>query len=132
MRSTLKPRYWHVVLCILGATAVFGFTDFNYLRELDRLPTLREIWWLVIAVPFLCGIVVTLGAGGTSMRGRVIAGALCGAAVGVLYTAVSTVLGGGAIEIGSVTASVLWRAFLCTMISTLGVMLTELMLPGKD
>jgi len=132
MRSALKPRYWHVALCIVGATAVFGLADFNYLRELDRLPTLKEIWWLVIAVPFLCGVVVTLGAGGSSIRGRAIAGALAGAAVGVLYTAVSTVLGGGTVETGAVTASALWRFSLFTLLSTLGVMITELMLPGND
>ena len=128
----MKPRYWHVLLCILGVTAAFGFADFTYLREFDRLPTLRDIWWLVIAMPILCGSAVTLAAGGASMRSRIIAGAVCGAAIGVLYTAVSTVLGGGAIEIGGVTASVLWRVFLCALLSTLGVMLTEILLPGDD
>jgi hypothetical protein len=132
MRSTLKPRYWHVVLCALAGSVVFGLADFIWLREFDLLPTLREIWWLVIAVPFCCGTVVTLGAGGASMRNRVLAGAACGTAVGVLYTAISTVLGVGAITPGDITVSVLWRVFLFTMISTLGVMLTELLLPGKE
>jgi hypothetical protein len=132
MRATLKPRYWHVVPCALAASAVFGLADFAYLREVGRLPTLKEIWWLVVTVPLVCGAVVTLGAGGASMPRRVIAGAACGAAVGALYTAISTVLGGGAIAIGDVTASVLWRAFLCVLLSTVGVLLTELMLPDKD
>jgi hypothetical protein len=131
MRATLRPRYWHIIPWTLAGAAVFGCADLVYLNNGDHLPSLKDIWALVIVVPFLCGAAVTLGARGASFRRRVIGGAVCGVVMGVLYAVVTAVLdNGGSIVIRDLAANGLWRVFLFTLASTVGVLLTELRLPG--
>ncbi|MEJ2721611.1 MAG: hypothetical protein P8181_10820, partial [bacterium] len=130
LRAALAPRRWHIVLCAAAGAAVFWFADAEYLRENGRLPALRDIWVFAGAVPLLCGMLVTLGARGESLRGRVYLGSVCGALIGILYTAISAALGhAGAIGTGDVAANVLWRVFVFGLIGAVGVLVTELRLP---
>lgn len=123
-RAALSPRYWHIVLLAVLGAALFGVADFAMLRVWHLLPHLKEMAALVIILPFACGTGVTLWAGGVTLWKRVIGGTLCGGIMGVLYTAVSAVFGAGdLITIG------VWRVFIFMIISTLGVLLTEIILP---
>ena len=129
MRSALRPRYWHIVLCGIAGAAIFGVADFVYLSKSGHVPSLKEIWGLVIVVPFLCGAAITLGGRGAAFRKRVAGGAVCGIAVGILYTALSAALGyDGSIVIGDLATNGLWRIFLFGLLSTAGVPLTEVRL----
>jgi hypothetical protein len=133
MRSEMQPRYWHIVLCAIFGSAIFVFTDFAYLMKLGELPKLKEIWGLAILVPTLCGAVVTLGAGGAPMWKRIIGAVACGVAVGVLYTVVSASLGyGGSIGVGDIVINCVWRVFIFTLLSAIGMLLTEIKLPEPN
>jgi len=130
MRAEMRPRYWHIVLCAIVGSGIFVFTDFAYIEKLGELPRLKEIWWLAVLVPALCGAVVTLGAGGAPMWKRVIGAAACGGVVGVLYTAVSAMLGyGGPFGTGDIVINCVWRVFIFTILSVIGMLLTEIKLP---
>jgi hypothetical protein len=130
IRAAMKPRYWHIALCALAGMAIFVLADLFYLRNSGALPNLREIWGLVILVPLLCGAVVTLGAGGAALPKRIIGAGICGGLVGVLYTAVSATLAySWPITFGEVVTDCVWRVFIFTILSTIGLLLTELKLP---
>lgn len=129
LRATMQPRYWHIILCAIAGSIILGVTDFIYLKELGEFPTLKEIWWLALIMPLVCGAVVTLGAGGASIWKRVVWGAFCGGAIGVLYTAISRVLGYYTlIEIGELITRGVWSVFVFTIVSTVGVLLAEVSL----
>lgn len=130
MRAAMQPRYWHIALCAMAGSGIFGLADFAYIRKSGELASLKEIWWLALIVPVFCGAAVTLGAGGAAMWKRVIGAAVCGGAVGVLYTGVSVILGyGGLIGVGELVTNCVWRAFVFSILSTVGVLLTEVKLP---
>ncbi len=128
-RATMVPRYWHMALCAVTAAGLFALTDLTYLRSAGMLPGLKEIWALALLVPLLCGAAVTLGAGGASLRERIIGAAACGASVGVLYTAVSAILGPGPLAGGDLVTELLWRVFVFGIFSVAGALVTELRLP---
>ncbi|UCF85749.1 MAG: hypothetical protein JSV50_08990 [Desulfobacteraceae bacterium] len=133
MRATMLPRYWHIVLCAITGSGIFVLADFFYLNKMGGLPSLRDIWGLVVLVPVLCGAAVTLGARGTIMWKRVVGAAVCGGAVGVLYTVGSGIMGyGGSIEISEMATSCVWRVFIFTILSTVGMLLTEIKLPEPE
>jgi hypothetical protein len=130
MRATMMPRYWHIVLCAIAGSGIFWLADFAYLRYLGELPGLKETWALAVLVPMLCGAAVTLGAGGAALWKRIIGAAICGGVVGVLYTAVSAILGyGGPIGVREIATGCVWRVFVFAILSTMGVLLTELNMP---
>ena len=131
MRAAMQPRYWHIAVCALVGLVVFGVSDFIYVRNLGEQPSLKEIWALTLLVPLLCGIAVTLGAGGASLLKRISGGAVCGSLVGILYTAVSGIIGqDGPVALGALTADCIWRVFIFGILSAIGVILTELKLPA--
>ena len=133
IRAALRPRYWHIALCALVGTGMFGGAEFVYVRRLGELPGLREIWALALIVPLLCGVVVTLGAGGAAFWKRVVGGVVCGGAVGVLYTAASAMsVYGESMGVGGVVATGVWRIFVFAILSTVGVLLTEIGLPERQ
>ena len=132
IRAAIKPRYWHMGLCAVGAAGIFGFADFVYLGNTGALPGLKEIWWLVVLVPLVCGAVVTLGAGGTALWKRIIGAAVCGAVAGVLYTAASTMLGHAqGVAVVEIAKYCFWRTFIFAGLSTIGAVITELKLDGR-
>lgn len=126
-RARMQPRYWHIILCAILGSAILGVTDFIYHKNLGELPTLKEIWWLALIVPLLCGAVVTLGAGGAPIWRRIIGGAFCGGIVGVLYTAISRVVGyDGLIAASELITRGVWSVFVFTIVSAVAVLLTEI------
>jgi len=133
IRASMKARYWHIDWYVLGATLTFGIADFVYLRNVGEQPGLKDIWWLAVLVPLVCGVGVTLACGGAALWKRFIAAAACGSVVGVLYTAVSAILThSGGITAGNLVADCLWRIFVFAAFSTVGAIATELKLPEPD
>jgi hypothetical protein len=133
VRSTMKPRYWHIVLCAACGAGVFSLADYLYLGNAGTLPGLNEVWALAVLVPLLCGAAVTLGAGGADLWKRVIGAAVCGGIVGLFYTAFSGILGYGAVlGFGEIVVRFVWRAFTFTILTSLGSMITELQLPEPE
>ena len=126
MRAEMQPRYWHIVLCAVAGTGIFVSADWLYMDQLGALPGLKVIWGFAVIVPLLIGIVVTLGAGGAALWKRIAGAALCAVAVGVFSAIVSGLFGTSA-PVGASTIAIIgiWRAFAFTMISVLGVLLTE-------
>ncbi len=133
LRAQMKPRYWHVGLCAVAAAGISGLVNFAYFRNLGQLPSLRDIWWLAVIVPLICGVAVTLGCSGAALWKRIVAAAVCGVIVGVLYAAVSAMLGyDGWIAAGEVLTGCMWRVFVFAALSTIGAIITELKLPDPD
>jgi len=128
MRASIKPRYWHVGFWAVVAAFGLASADYNYLNNVGNLPGLKDIWWLVVLVPLVCGAVVTLGCGGAKLWKRIAAAAICGIALGVLYTAVSAVLV-KRMAAGDIAAACVWRVFVFAILSTVGAIATELKLP---
>jgi hypothetical protein len=130
MRATMQPRYWHIALYAIAGSAIFTVADFIYLSKWGDLPSLNSIWGLAVIVPVLCGALVTLGAAGAPMWKRVIGAIVCGGVVGVLYTAGSAIIGyDGSVVVGEMAISCVWRVFVFTVLSTVGMLLTEIKLP---
>ena len=132
-RATLPPRYWHVLLCALAGSAIFVMVDFIYYTHYAELPGLRAVWFIVLAIPLICGSVVTLGAAGASLGNRIISATACGALIGVLYGVLAPVLVNNVhIEPSDIAINCVWRIFVFTILSIIGVLLTELKLPEPE
>ncbi len=133
IRASIQPRYWHAGACVLAGALIFGIADFIYLRNMGRLPGLIDIWWFAVLVPIFCGALVTLGCGGAALWKRIVAAAVCGTLLALVYTAVSAGLGQAyGVSVNKMAVHFLWRGFIFTILSTLGTLLTELWLPEAD
>jgi len=133
LRSAMPPRYWHVALCATAAMAAFVGVDLFYLNQSAGLPALRQIWAFALAIPLICGAAVTLGAGGSEIRQRIIGAVLCAVIVGVSSTLISAALAvGSQIGISQIAVSSLWRVFVFTIFCVIGVLITEIMLPEPE
>ena len=133
LRTTVPPRYWHIGLCMAAGVAVFVAADLYYLNTLGELPNLKEIWFFSLIVPLLCGATVTLGAGGATISRRVIGAVICTATIGVFSTLISGILGSvHSIGFSEIAVVCLWRFFIFTILSVVGLFLTEIKLPEPE
>ena len=133
LRTSMEKRYWHIGLCAVAAAGIFGIADFAYYRSVGNLPDLKEIWFIAVLVPLVCGAVVTLGCGGATLGKRFVSATVCGVTVAVFYTAVSAMLGhSGGITAAKIVASCIWRMFVFSLFSLMGVIITELMLGDPE
>jgi len=128
MRESIKPRYWHVAFWAVVAAFSLSSVDYNYITNTGNLPGLRDIWYLAALVPLACGAMVTLGCGGARLWKRIVAAAICGIALGVMYPAVSATLVKKMAAV-DIAAACVWRVFIFAMLSTAGAIVTELILP---
>jgi len=133
LRALTKPRYWHVPVCVLVATAAFGLLDSVHAARTGELPGLQAYWWLIVAIPLLCGSITALGCGGAALGRRVFAASLAGALTALATTLVLVVLGSAyGIAAAPALSIGLWRTFLFTILSTLAAVFTELTLPEPE
>jgi hypothetical protein len=133
LRSMAPPRYWHIALCMFGGVVVIVAADMYYLNRFGELPNLKEIWLFALIVPLVCGAVVTLGAGGAVIWNRVIGAVICAAAVGVFSTLLSVAFGpGDTIGFSEIAVVCLWRVFVFTIMSVVGLLFTEIKLPEPE
>ena len=130
MRAALRPRYWHIFPCAIAGAGIFGLADLAYSRNLGTMPDLVDIWWLLVLVPALCGMAVTLGAGGARLSRRIVGASACGGLVGILHSAASFILGfSSPVAVGEIASGLVWQVFSFSIVSTIGLLLTELKLP---
>jgi hypothetical protein len=126
----MKPRYWHILLCAVAGAGILALADLVYLHGAGELPSLKEIWWLAVLVPALCGSAFTLGAGGAALSRRIVGAAICGSVVGITYSVMSAmIVHGGSSWLDDMAAGCVWRVFLFTVLSTIGGLVTEVQLP---
>ncbi len=123
--TSKKPRYWHVALYAAATAGIFATVDSIYKQNLGTSPGLRDIWWLTISAPLICGALVTLGCGGAGLGKRIISAAACGILTGILYTLASVIISRN----GLIIADGVWRIFIFAILSTIGGLITELYLP---
>ncbi len=98
--------------------------------QFGALPGLKVIWGFAVIVPLLIGTVVTLGAGGAALWKRIAGAALCAQPSGYSARLFPGWLGANdQIEISVIAINCLWRAFVFTIVSVLGVLLTEVNMP---
>lgn len=131
LRKSLKPRYLHVGLVAAVAAVGLGAVDHNYLENTTNLPGLRDIWLLALVTPLICGAVVTCRCGGAALWKRIVAAALGGIALGLLYTAVSFGLVQSA-PVSHIIRACAWRVSVFAVLATLAAVVTELALPDPD
>jgi hypothetical protein len=133
MRAAMRPRYWHIVLCAIAGTGIFTIIDLIYLEKLGNLPSIKIIWGFAVIIPLLIGIVSTSGAGGAPLWKRIAGAALGGVAVGVLSPIVSGLLGtNDPIGVSAIAINGVWRAFVFTLVSIIGVLATEINMPDHE
>jgi hypothetical protein len=128
VRAKMKPRYWHAALCAVATAGIFVLADYIYLRNIGEIPGLRNIWWLVILAPLICGAAVTLGCGGAALGKRTVTAAVCGVLAGALYAGASFLLS----HDGGIVASCIWRMFIFAILITIGAIIMELRLPEQS
>ncbi|MGD9136955.1 MAG: hypothetical protein PVH42_09340 [Desulfobacterales bacterium] len=133
LRTTVQPRYWHITLCVAAGVAIFVATDLYYLNTFGVLPNLKEVWFFSLIVPLVCGATVTLGAGGATISHRVIGAVICTTTVGIASTLISSALGSvNTIGITDIAVICLWRFFVFSILSVVGLFLTEIKLPEPE
>jgi hypothetical protein len=133
LRNTVPPRYWHIGLCLAAGVAIFVAADLYFLNTLGELPNLKEVWLFSLIVPLVCGATVTLGAGGATISHRVIGAVVCAAAIGVFSTLISGNLGSvNSVGFSEIAVVCLWRFFVFTILSVIGLFLTEIKLPEPE
>lgn len=126
MRAKLKPRYWHVGPCAVGAAAIFGLVELLWLKE-GLTSGLTDIWPIVLVVPAFFGFLVTSGAAGAKLPKRIAASALGGVAIAAIYTASTAIFA----DPESIATSFVWRAFAFATLASIGAVLTELTMTDK-
>jgi hypothetical protein len=131
IRSAYPVRYWHAVGCVIVAVAAFAVAYNVYLDEYWKLPQLRNIWWLVILAPVLCGAVVTLGAGGAVLWRRIVTATISGAAIGIFATVAAAILDRGAATSKLVVLCAM-HTFASAVLATIAAIIAEMLLPDPD
>jgi hypothetical protein len=133
IRAVLVPRYWHAGVCVLISVFIFAVANAVYMNKYAELPSFWDIWWLVLAVPLLCGAGVTLGCGGAALWRRIVAAAISGALVGIFATIAGVLLCLGREEKASNPLMVAaMHTFISALLSAIGAIVAELKLPDPD
>jgi hypothetical protein len=132
-RRTQPVRYWHLAAYTLAATVLFGAADYLFLFFAERLPDLKDIWFLFIIIPLIFGALITLGFGGAGLGKRFVGSAVCGTLSAVLYTAVTLFLrSANHIQIEGLFALCVWRVFFFAIFFTIGAILAELKMKDPE
>ena len=130
-REKLPERRWHVPLVALLAVAVFVLADLLWLGVRGRRLTLRSIWPLTLMVPVLGGAAVTVWARGAVLIRRIACALICGLVIGLGVWIRSLVGRDIAVEdlFGHFARDGSWRMFVFGLLTVLGAIVTEVMLP---
>jgi hypothetical protein len=125
-----RPRAAHAALLAPLAVAAFVAADLLGLRYWGAAPTLRDLWWMVLAVPALLGASVSAGAGGATLSRRMALSAGCAVAAAAGCTAAHLWLGAAAGATGlerlwAALMLLLWRVFLFALLAVLGALFVE-------
>ena len=131
IRARIKPRYWHVALYAVAAAGAIAMVDLFNIRHANMLPSPKEIWWLLAALPLLFGAAVTLGCGGAPVWKRILAATFGGIAAIIACTALVAAFcpDTAQIPLKDFAKACGWRAFIFAVVSAIGAIITELRLP---
>lgn len=134
IRQQMSPRYWHVGVCAAVAAAAWLGLEVWLAGRMGTVPSLRQVWYLSAAVPGLLGAAIAIGAGGTVLWRRIVTATLGGLSLGVLSTLLTGLITAELVELTTkaVIHSGVWRIFSFTILTTLGAILTEILLPDPD
>ncbi len=128
-RANQPARYWHVpVLAILAAVAL-AYIEQLFVKNFNIwpcFPNAGHFRWVLLIVALTSGALVTVLAGGTAMGKRVLSGTVCGVLTGLLFGIFSELAG----YPEKIALQTIWRIFFLAILTTLGVIITELKLPA--
>ncbi|MGB8227237.1 MAG: hypothetical protein WCE45_10310 [Sedimentisphaerales bacterium] len=114
LREKLAPRYWHIILiAVLASAALMYFGRLHFKLA-------------AVLLSLVCGMLTTVYCGRASLLKRFSTAAAAGFIMAILYT----VFTAGQTE--NVIVPALWRCFAFTLFSTIGAVLTELSLPDVE
>lgn len=136
LRKALRPRYWHLPLCVLGGMGLLGVIDLIHQGLLGKIPEFNDIWWLVLWVPVLAGVAASVWAGGAGLARRILYGSLCGVLVGFFTPILNALLEAVAARGESPTLTLLevagrsgpqalWRMFLFGLVAFAAAVFAE-------
>ncbi len=100
--------------------------------EGPTLPNNKDVWLVIGLTPFLIGGLTTMFAGGAVLSKRIIQGIICAIVAAVISIFVRSALGTSedpAVQTSVLMITGLWRCFIFSIISVIGVIITELNLP---
>jgi hypothetical protein len=121
--GVLWKRFVSAALCAIGIGLLI----------VGSLPSLFQIWWLVLLLALACGTLVTLGCGGAVLWKRFVSATICGIVIGLLYTAVCPIAGYAAeLSLGDFAKRCAYVIFVFAICSTLGAIVTELKLRDPE
>ena len=133
IRKTLPLRYWHLVPVVCGGVTLLGLFETFYFNQFGTMPFLKDIWWIGLAVPVLCGILISKGSGGASLKMRLALSSISGISLALFYTLVSAWLGRNAgLEAGDLLTDGSWRLFLFVLFSLSATLITEIRKTDPD
>ncbi len=128
-RESKKSRYWHIPIYAIIFSVLFGVADYLYLSHFGSIPTLKDIWYLVILLPLILGSFITSGCGGAVLWKRIISATVGGMIVGILYSFITFyIFRESEVLINIFLIECFWRVFIFSILSTLGALLFELSL----
>ncbi len=134
LRQSLSPRYWPVAAFVLAAAAAWMGAEVWHVKQAGTIPTLWEFKYLTVIVSGFLGMAVTLSAGGAVLWRRILASTAGGTMLGFLATIATGWI--TAEQVGLTTKAIIhvgiWRIFSFTILTTIGAILTEILLPDPD
>ncbi|MGC9455594.1 MAG: hypothetical protein ACP5HU_12130 [Phycisphaerae bacterium] len=136
-RKSMPARAWHVLPVALMAAGALAAVDLAFQRWGGGIPSLKQVWWAVVWMPFLVGILVVRLAGGATTGARMVMAVLTGAALGLVYGVFNRTMlhlvfppGGEALTTAQIAVDMAeaagWGAFLFALLATVGGLLSEL------
>jgi len=135
LRAGLKPRYWHIPLWGISGVVLLALADGLFFKMKGFIPEFRDIWWAAVWIPMAAAAGVAIGAKGASLTKRILAGAACGAAIGVLHPVAHGIFvqasgPGGQILftlsfLGKTASSAIWKVFIFAVLSLLTALAVE-------
>lgn len=137
-RRAGQPVRWWVApgIGMFGGAAVASL-QYGFWQVYACSPTLGSIGWGLAAISVLSGALVTASAGGAGLVRRVAYAAIAGLVVGAAFTAGGAWVDGLMIgehfpAVADLVAGGVWRVFIATVLSPVGAVITEILLPAPS
>jgi hypothetical protein len=120
------PRYWHVAVIAVGAAGILIGADMLYLKYTGIVPHLKHVWWLIIAIPFIGGVLVNIICGGAPMMKRIAAAGTFGIFTSLIYMIIATSTGlHDYANTFQLCIACLWRLFVFGLFASIGALAME-------
>ena len=139
IRASLSARIWHIPLAALTAVSIFAAAHYGYFIKSGIGPISDNKWYikplfcLVFFVPSAAGWATARFAGGLSRIKRIVAAAICGLSIGVVYSLIAHKMElNWDLEQVQWLVPMVWRAFAMAIFCTIGALVTEIRMPDQD